>query len=214
MKRLRKRVLACMLLLLTACHQNEETVQTTTTPSDMATATTLDDREFDDPFGESTEYIIYYSHRRYEGLIPVRVNLLQSSTLEARIKQVVDLLTIQPEDPDAETLWPPSTHVREVYITDNNRAIIDFHGGFISKFAAGTGYEEMMVYSLVNTILTNFEQLESVYLLVDGATSETLLGSIDIESPLTFRDRILTIIPEDFDTDSQITVESLEPGDD
>lgn len=202
-------VLATCLLLVSCQQSQEQTQPQTQTPADMQ-AVPLDERTFDDPFGESKEYIIYYTHRRYEGLIPVRVKLLQAPSMEARIKQIVDLLTVQPEDPDAETLWPPSTHVREVYITDQKMAIIDFHGGFIANFAAGTTYEEQMVYSLVNSILTNYEELEAVYLLIDGATSETLLGSVDIETPLHFRDHIATIIPEDFDSNSQIQVESLE----
>jgi hypothetical protein len=211
-----RRFLYCLLfaLLFVSCQQDPLPQNGLAEATSENAETPLEVQELDAPFGENTEFIIYYNHRRYDGLIPVRVNLLQAHTLEARVKQVVDLLTIQPSDPDAETLWPPSTHIREVYIQDGGNVIIDFHGGFIAKFAAGSPYEEYMVYSLVNSILTNFEELKTVFLLIDGAKSETLLGSIDIETPLTFRDRILTVIPEDFDPDSQIIVESLMPEED
>lgn len=207
---MRTALLTLLLLVLIACKQTTEENPQTTTPADMQATTTMDERTFDDPFGEDAEFIIYYAHQRFDGLIPVRVQLLQAQSVEARIKQVIDLLTIKPQDPDAETLWPPTTHIREVYLTEPNMVVIDFHGGFIANFAAGTTYEEQMIYSLVNSILTNFEELDQVFLLIDGSTSETLLGSVDIESPLSFNETVDTVIPDDFDAESRILVESLE----
>ena len=156
------------------------------------------------------EVKIYYSHPQLTGLIAQPKNIFESDKEVNHIKQVIDHLTIPPEDNYGEPIWPPNTYVREVYTLGDGTLVIDFSSSFTENIQASVLEEDFMVFSLVQSLLENFTQYSRVHILVDGQVQETFLGHVDIEFPLGLRKNPLTIVPDPIE---EIIVEDLgEPG--
>lgn len=155
------------------------------------------------------EVWIYFRHSEYDGLIPLPRYVLKNSQT-SQLLQVIDHLTIPPKESVGRAIWPADTYVREVYMVSDGTVVIDFNQKFLNNLQVGAGGETYLVYSLVNSILDNFEEATHVKILVEGTGSETLLGHVDIESPLQRNHMVYTVVPESRSSDD-IIVEPLDP---
>jgi spore germination protein GerM len=83
-------------------------------------------------------------------------------------------------------LFPADTVVRGAYLLPDGTAFVDL-GGATLEAGWGTGsHEELMaVYSVVQTVMSNFPEVKRVRLLVNGEPAETLAGHISLARPLT-----------------------------
>ena len=152
---------------------------------------------------------VYYRHPLIEGIIPRPKKIFATANPAGLVKQVIDHLTIPPEDGFGTPLWPPNTYIREVYPLEDGTLVIDFDAGFVESLAVSITEEELLVYSLVNSILESFPDYKTVMILVGGSVRETFLGHIDIEHPLQTRYNMYTLIPEPR-LSEQILVEELD----
>jgi spore germination protein GerM len=75
---------------------------------------------------------------------------------------------------------PPGTRVRQVFIAKDGLATVDFSREIVEGFAYGSTSELAAVYSIVDTLVTNFKTVKKVVLLVEGAERETLGGHVDL----------------------------------
>ncbi|CAM2009814.1 GerMN domain-containing protein [Acanthopleuribacter pedis] len=153
--------------------------------------------------------MIYFRHSEYDGLIPLQRAIVKNSRT-SQLLQVIDHLTIPPREAEGRAIWPKDTYVREVYMVADGTVVIDFKQKFLANLQVGAGGETYLVYSLVNSILDNFEDATQVKILVEGNGSETLLGHVDIETPLKRSAMVYTVIPEPR-LEDLITIEELEP---
>ncbi len=94
----------------------------------------------------------------YEETIEQLINGPQSSNLSDTIPEGVKLLNIKIED--------------QIAYLSFNQALVDNHWG-------GSTGEVMTVYSIVNT-MTEFSEISSVKILIEGEEIETLAGHIDL----------------------------------
>lgn len=78
---------------------------------------------------------------------------------------------------------PAGTKVNAVFVTENN-VIVDLSKEYMNNLRGGLDNELLAVYSIVNSVLYNLENADSVQILIDGKTMLTLGGQVDIESPL------------------------------
>lgn len=83
---------------------------------------------------------------------------------------------------------PDGTQLLNIYIT-NKIIYVDFSQEFISNHSGGSAGELMTLYSIVNT-LTEFDTVNSVQILVEGRTGETL-GNIILDEPLERREDLI-----------------------
>jgi len=87
-----------------------------------------------------------------------------------------------------EYLKPSSTHtigagsdIRQVYLMDDNTAIVDTNAEFADAHPSGVLAEELTVASMVMTLNANDNKVTRVKFLVNGAERETLAGHADLE---------------------------------
>lgn len=153
---------------------------------------------------------VYYLHPYIQGIFPREKMIFKTERVEDLVKQVIDHLTIAPSDGFGSPVWPELTYIREVYALGDGTLVVDFNGQFINNLQVSIVEEELLVYSLVNTLLEHFEQFKKVHILVDGSVQETLLGHIDIEFPLAAGGWQYVIRPEDQPYE-EIEVEELGP---
>ncbi len=75
---------------------------------------------------------------------------------------------------------PPETRVRQVFITKEGTAYVDFGREIMEKFSYGSTSELAAVFAVVDTLAANFKTVRKVAILVEGAEKETLGGHIDL----------------------------------
>jgi len=75
---------------------------------------------------------------------------------------------------------PPGTRVRQVFVTKDGVATVDFSREIVENFSYGSTAELAAVYAVVDTLVSNFPAVKRVVLLVEGAERETLGGHVDL----------------------------------
>jgi spore germination protein GerM len=78
---------------------------------------------------------------------------------------------------------PAETRVRQVFITKEGVAYVDFGREIMDKSSYGSSSELSAVYAVVNTLGFNFKSIKKVAILVEGVEKETLGGHIDLTQP-------------------------------
>ena len=101
---------------------------------------------------------------------------------EESIESVVDELIRGPLGSLAPTL-PPGAKVLGVNLK-GEVAEIDFGPELLEGIPAGSSAEMLAVYSIVDTVATDFPQVKAVQFLVGGAVPQTLKGHLDLREPL------------------------------
>lgn len=89
-----------------------------------------------------------------------------------------------PQNKNLVSAVPPGTVLREIYLNDDKCAYVDFDRSLIDKHTGGTEGEVFTIYSIVNTLTSNFNQITSVKILVEGQEVRTIAGHIDIRGAL------------------------------
>jgi hypothetical protein len=97
-------------------------------------------------------------------------------------RQIIDALINGPHSDLVGTI-PPATEIRAVYI-DEKTAYADFTREIGTSHPGGINSELMTVYSIINTLVLNVDEVDQVKILIGGQETETLSGHIDIRFPL------------------------------
>jgi spore germination protein GerM len=90
---------------------------------------------------------------------------------------------------------PVKTKLRELFITDEGIAFVDFSKEIQENQFFGSAGEIAVVFSIVNTLAYNFKSIKRVFILIDGREKETLGGHIDLKRPLLPRFDLAVNLP-------------------
>jgi len=85
---------------------------------------------------------------------------------------------------DLLSTLPAGTQLRQLYIDGRGIAYVDFSAELRDRHPGGSNAELLAVYSIVDTLAYNFEQIKRVQILVDGSEIDTLAGHVDLRRPL------------------------------
>jgi len=96
---------------------------------------------------------------------------------------VVQALLAGPQKALAATI-PQSTTLKALHITTDGTAYVDFSEDIRTDHTGGAKGELLTIYSIVNSLILNVNQIEAVKILIDGREASTLAGHIDLRSPL------------------------------
>ena len=78
---------------------------------------------------------------------------------------------------------PPETRLRQIFITQDGTAYVDFSKEFAEKHPSGTSAEPATVYSIVNSLALNIPSIKKIVFLIEGGEKETLGGHINLSKP-------------------------------
>jgi hypothetical protein len=82
-------------------------------------------------------------------------------------------------------IFPRDTVVRGAFLLPDGTAFVDLGGNTLSQgWGTGSHEELMAVYSVVQTITTNFPEAKRVRILVNDAPAETLAGHVNLSRAL------------------------------
>lgn len=83
-------------------------------------------------------------------------------------------------------IFPRDTVVRAAFLLPDGTAFIDLGGSTLTQgWGTGSHEELMAVYSVVQTITTNFPEAKRVRILVNDEPAETLAGHVNLGRSLT-----------------------------
>lgn len=127
---------------------------------------------------------LYFSTPEGEKLAPLERKIwVKEENVNSQIKAVIQELIKGPETKSFAPTLPSETGIKAVY-TREDVIYIDFSSSLVEKHPGGTLGELITVYSVVNTLLKNFPDYSRVQILIEGRSSHTLAGHIDIRGPL------------------------------
>lgn len=109
---------------------------------------------------------------------------LEGSVAE-RIETLVGALLAGPHSDSMRPPLPEGVSLRKVYLLDGEQAFLDLESTAEAPLpASGSQREILTVYSLVNTVLLNVDEVDELVLLWNGRQRETFAGHLDTTQPL------------------------------
>ena len=106
-----------------------------------------------------------------------------SADLARQVRTVVEELAKGSQKGLGATL-APETRVIDAFVTKDGIAYVDVSGEASKKHAGGSKSELLSVYSVVNSLTSNFPAIKRVQILVDDRQAPTLAGHVDLTRPL------------------------------
>ena len=133
---------------------------------------------------------LYFSEPDHSGLTAETRELPDPGTPAGLGKSILQALIDGPREKGERTL-PASAVVRDLFVTDDGIAYVDFNAMVAEDHPGGVEMEFYSIYSVVNSLVLNLEEISAVKLLIGGRESETLAGHMDLRFP--FKANILLI---------------------
>lgn len=126
---------------------------------------------------------LYFEADDRDGLLPEERDIAFSTDLALQIRTVVEELVKGPTSGLLPTL-PAGTRVLEVFVQAHGVACVSLSPEIASGLPGGSRAELLTVYSIVNTIVTNFPAVSRVQLVVNDQLAGALGGHVDVSRPL------------------------------
>ena len=136
---------------------------------------------------------LYFEAPDREGLLPEERDVAFSPDLAQQVRTVVDELAKGSTTGLLPTL-PAGTRVLEVFVQARGVACVDLSAQATSGLPGGSRAELLTVYSVVNTVVTNFPAVSRVRIVVEDRPVESLGGHVDVSRPLS-PDMTLVALP-------------------
>ena len=130
---------------------------------------------------------LYFEAAERDGLLAEERDIAFSPDLALQIRTVVEELAKGPASGPASGLvatLPAGTRVLEVFVQAHGVACVSLSGEVASGLPGGSRAELLTVYSIVNTIVTNFPTVSRVQLVVNDQLTSSLGGHIDLSRAL------------------------------
>ena len=131
---------------------------------------------------------VYYPNEEGSRLVAVSRKVKVSDGTD-KYTAALKSLMLGTKEKGQTTILPRQTKLRSVTVKDGV-AKVDFSGDIVKHFVGGSTGEEMLVGSVVNT-LTEFPEVKSVQILIDGSSVESLAGHMDLTAPIKRMESIL-----------------------
>ncbi len=128
---------------------------------------------------------LYYPDDEGEWLVGVPATF----EAEGRYKAAVEALTAGTTEKGLIGIFPQGVKVLGVDVKDG-LATVNFSRELVDKFVGGSTGEEMLVFSLTNT-LTEFPEVQKVQITVEGKHIDTLSGHLDTSVPLRRDEKLI-----------------------
>ena len=127
---------------------------------------------------------LYFADRKGNYLQAEERKILAGDTISA-IEAIIAALLEGPDDPKLVSTIPAGSHLLHIFVTDDGTAYLDFSSELSRLHPGGITAERLTLYTIVNSLVLNLEQVERVQLLFEGKPASTLSGHLDIRQAKT-----------------------------
>ena len=126
---------------------------------------------------------LYFADKEKPFLIAEERDLLHAEDAVSFAKMIVTTLSEGPRQELMRTL-PTETVLRTLFIDQNKTAYVDFNESLKENHPGGSQTEILTIYAIVNSLVLNIPEIETVKILFDGRESMTLCGHTDLRFPM------------------------------
>ena len=171
------------LLLAVGCGADDKSKGADTPAADKPAATDKKDAGVKNGAAKQAEKIgikVYYPDDN--GMKLVAETRTVETTQDGKYKAAMESLLSGTKAKGVITIIPKKTKLKSVAVKDGI-ATVYFSEDLVKNFAGGSTGEEMLVGSIVNT-LTEFPEVKSVQILLEGKKVDSLAGHLDTSKPL------------------------------
>ena len=172
-----------MLLLAVGCGADDKSKGADTSAADKPAARDKKDAGTKNGAAKQAEKIgikVYYPDDN--GMKLVAETRTVETTQDGKYKVAMESLLSGTKAKGVVTIIPKKAKLKSVAVKDGI-ATVDFSEDLVKNFAGGSTGEEMLVGSIVNT-LTEFPEVKSVQILLEGKKVDSLAGHLDTSKPL------------------------------
>jgi spore germination protein GerM len=135
---------------------------------------------------------LFFASADGRGLLAVEQEIPLAEGTVAQARSLVEAqLAATPPAPLVNTI-PAGTTLRGLYVSSRNEAFVDLDAAVRQKHPGGSMNELLTVFTIVNAIITNLPDVQSVQLLIDGREVDTLAGHVDLRRPLRKNDSLIS----------------------
>jgi sporulation and spore germination protein len=127
---------------------------------------------------------LYFEATERDGLLPEEREIALSSDLAQQIRTVVEELAKGPSTQGLQATLPAGTKVQEVFVQAHGVACLSLSADLARGLPGGSRAELLTVYSIVDTVVTNFPAVSRVQLVVGDQLASSLGGHVDLTRPL------------------------------
>ena len=131
------------------------------------------------PAAETKLVTLFFPSEEDSLLHPETREISASASVAEEAKRVVEEL-IKGSERGLLAPFPPETRLRQLFITREGVAYVDFSREIADKHLSGSSAELVTIYSVVNSLAFNFKPIKKVFILVEGEEKETLGGHISL----------------------------------
>jgi spore germination protein GerM len=144
-------------------------------------STAPDESQSEEP-KEPTTIILFFPSEHDSLLHREEREIILESSLALQAKRIISELLNGSQRGFLSPI-PPETRLRELYITREGVAYVDFSREIMDKHLSGSSAEMSTIFSVVNSLAYNLKPIKKVFILIDGGEKKTLRGHIDLTSP-------------------------------
>jgi spore germination protein GerM len=126
---------------------------------------------------ETIPVTLFFHDPDEEFLIPEKRNIYATNVLSDRAKQIIMELMRGAAMGGLATI-PEDVTLREIYILEDGTAFVDFSREFENHAEGGSSNQLMQIYSVVNSLTFNFQEIEKVGILIEGMQKDSFGGHI------------------------------------
>jgi len=127
---------------------------------------------------------LYFGDAQGRFLIAEKKIMRRVTDAVARGRRLIEALIEGPTEGGSRTL-PPDARIRSFFINSTGTAFVDFEADSLADHPGSAGTELLSIYSIVNTLVLNVDEIRSVKFLIGGQEAATLVGHTDLREPFT-----------------------------
>lgn len=129
------------------------------------------------------EVTLYFVRADSEALLPETRSIFRTATVNDRARQTLQAL-FGGSETGLQPSVPEGTRALELFLGNDGIAYVDLSAEFKSGLLSGSTDAVSAVYSIVNTLTSNFSEIQKVKILVEGDEVDDLGGHLDLSRPL------------------------------
>jgi len=132
---------------------------------------------------QSKTITLFFLSEEDELLHPEEREILDNPSMARLASQTIEEL-LKGSRNGSPSSFPDETKLRELFVTREGIAYVDFSGEISNAHISGSSAEISTVFTVVNSLTYNFKSIKRVFILIEGIERETLAGHIDLSRPL------------------------------
>jgi spore germination protein GerM len=125
---------------------------------------------------------LYFSDKSNSFLTAEERDIFQPDNPVEFAKIIIEALIDGPQKGHMRTI-PAGTKIRALYVTPDGTAYVDISNTIKDSHSGGIKTELFTIYSIVNSLVLNIHEIDTVKILIGGRESKTLAGHIDLSFP-------------------------------